>query len=339
MKSSPTVSVVVATRNRSDLLPVALRSIRDQSFSDYEVLVVDDGSDAATLAQYPAMWKRLELDERFRLQGGNVADLPGTGPAASRNRGLCAARGTFVAFCDDDDHWCAADHLATAISAMRTIGARLFIANMRGESDGQVTIPDWFPACRTLRDGPRIADNPVIHCVSRRRLMRALRHHYAHPNGIVVARDLIEQAGGFWDRLRHAEDINLVLRLADRCPEVLFRPDPAVAFNVSPIAKSYSSAGRVEHQLVLALAGDHVSALAAHPETRCCARAITSWALRNVARHLVRDARWRSSLHYAWRALQIKPTTGAMALVVEIACRAVWGALVRTRHRPSGGED
>jgi glycosyltransferase involved in cell wall biosynthesis len=92
---TPRVSVVVPTRDRRVALARALASIDAQSFRDFEVVVVDDGSADGT-----ASWLRAE-HPAVRL----VELHPSCGAAAARNRGVERARGEIVAFLDDDDAW------------------------------------------------------------------------------------------------------------------------------------------------------------------------------------------------------------------------------------------
>src|SRR5437899_2606787 len=126
----PVVSVVVATRNRLDLLRETLLTIGRQTLRDFECHVIDDGSSAAVLAGYDKLWA--ELDERFQREVGPAPDLRGSGPGAARNRGIKRARGEFVAFCDDDDLWVLDDHLEAGVRLMREHDADFLICNMRG---------------------------------------------------------------------------------------------------------------------------------------------------------------------------------------------------------------
>lgn len=91
------VSVVVPTRNRPLLLAEALSSVLAQTYTNVEVIVVDDGSDQPVsidhLPQHPAVPLRL-----VRLAGRK-------GAAAARNAGIRMARGELIAFLDDDDCW------------------------------------------------------------------------------------------------------------------------------------------------------------------------------------------------------------------------------------------
>lgn len=105
--SGPRVSVVVPTYNARALLAETLTTILAQTFVDFELIVIDDGSTDDT-ADYLASID----DSRVR-----VIRQANAGVGAARNRGIDDARGEFVAFCDHDDLW-AADKLATQVAFM-----------------------------------------------------------------------------------------------------------------------------------------------------------------------------------------------------------------------------
>jgi glycosyltransferase involved in cell wall biosynthesis len=93
---SPLVSVVIPTRNRSQLVHRSVLSALSQTLLDIEVIVVIDGPDSAT-AQILAEVQDLRV---------RVIELPiSQGGAAARNTGVTAAQGEWVAFLDDDDEW------------------------------------------------------------------------------------------------------------------------------------------------------------------------------------------------------------------------------------------
>jgi GT2 family glycosyltransferase len=88
--------VVVATRDRAARLRVLLESLAAQTFDDFELVVVDDGSSDAT----PRVLAAEEARGRFRLQA--IRRAAGGGPSAARNDGWRAGSGALVAFVDDD---------------------------------------------------------------------------------------------------------------------------------------------------------------------------------------------------------------------------------------------
>ena len=99
MKSSdPIVSVVLPTFNRAGLLPRAVRSVVGQTFSSWEVIIVDDGSTDETAA----VASDLRADVGDRLV---CAVQPHAGASVARNTGIERARGRLVAFLDSDDEF------------------------------------------------------------------------------------------------------------------------------------------------------------------------------------------------------------------------------------------
>jgi len=94
LNENPTFSIVIPTYNRPELLFRAVRSVRSQTFRDFEIIVVDDGSDAH-------LAPRLRTDHRTRI----IRHTVNKGAAAARNSGIASARGTFISFLDDDDEY------------------------------------------------------------------------------------------------------------------------------------------------------------------------------------------------------------------------------------------
>src|SRR6266849_1500345 len=87
-------SIVIPTYNRAQLLAHALESVWRQRFRDYEVIVVDDGSNDETQAYLHG------LNNKVR-----VIRQENRGPGAARNIGAHQAHGDYVAFLDSDDLW------------------------------------------------------------------------------------------------------------------------------------------------------------------------------------------------------------------------------------------
>lgn len=92
------VSVVIPTHNRADLLPRAIDSVLNQTYSNFEIIVVSDGSTDNTeevVKSYSVKDSRIRFIGYSPARGGNIA----------RNTGIEAANGEYVAFLDDDDEW------------------------------------------------------------------------------------------------------------------------------------------------------------------------------------------------------------------------------------------
>lgn len=95
MSRPPKVSVFIPVHNREDYICTAVNSILGQTFTDFELLVVDDGSSDATLQRL----SRYD-DPRLRVESNDT----NVGIPASRNRGLALARGEYIALLDSDDY-------------------------------------------------------------------------------------------------------------------------------------------------------------------------------------------------------------------------------------------
>ena len=92
----PVISVVMPTYNRIDLLPRSIESILNQTYQDFEFIIVDDGSTDGSVSLIQAYQKK---DKRIRL----IQNNKNRGIPYSRNRGMDAARGKYVAIMDSDD--------------------------------------------------------------------------------------------------------------------------------------------------------------------------------------------------------------------------------------------
>src|SRR3982751_6750428 len=109
---NPLVSVVIPVFNGAPFVAHAVASIRRQSVQDVQIIVVDDGSTDGTQAV---------LKELAHTQGIQWYQQAHGGPARSRNRGIEAARGEFIALLDCDDVWLS-DKLEAQLCLMRGDG-------------------------------------------------------------------------------------------------------------------------------------------------------------------------------------------------------------------------
>lgn len=113
----PLVSVIMPAYNSAQTLDEAVSSVLSQTFSDWELIIVDDASQDET-ARLACGWA--EKDRRIRLvqNDGNL------GVAASRNRGCALAAGVYIAFLDSDDRWLP-QKLERQAALLETAGAGL----------------------------------------------------------------------------------------------------------------------------------------------------------------------------------------------------------------------
>ncbi len=182
------VTVVVPTRDRRDLLLRAVGTALAQQAVEVQVVVVDDGSSDGSAGA-------------VREQYGDAVTVvrnPGDGgPSAARNVGIAQATGDWIAFLDDDDVW-----------APGKLAAQLAAAELHGTDwvyCGMVSVDLSLRIVHGVRPEP-----PET-------LTRGLPIRNRMPGGpsnVVVRRDALVKTGAFDEAMRHHEDWDLWLRLA-----------------------------------------------------------------------------------------------------------------------------
>lgn len=202
MSTVPLVSVIIPTYNRAAWVKEAAASVLAQTFRDYELIVVDDGSTDATLeALIP-----LGLGGPLKV----LRSKQRQGVSAARNLGAAAAQGGWLAFLDSDDLWLP-DKLARQVEYLRA-HPELSICQ---------TEEIW------IRNGVRV-NPPKTH---RKRggdiFLPSLERCMVSPSAVMLHRRLFEALGGFDETFPAAEDYDLWLRIAWREPVGLV-PEPLV---------------------------------------------------------------------------------------------------------------
>jgi glycosyltransferase involved in cell wall biosynthesis len=210
--SAPTVSVVVPVHNKVREVSRALRSILCQCQSDFEVVVVNDGSTDGSERAITAF-----RDNRIRLiSQGNA------GEGAARNRGIREAKGSIVAFCDADDEWMPG-FLETVLSLERAFPHCAVFATeyVCREPNGR----DLVPTRACLQEGPSAG---------------VLRDYFdvASTSGtpwcsssVAVRRDAMLAIGGFPTNVRIGADSLAWARLASRY-EIAISRSPRAIFHL-----------------------------------------------------------------------------------------------------------
>lgn len=105
---SPGFSVIVPLYNKAPYVRKALESVMAQTFTDFELIVVDDGStdnSAAICEEYISTIKRSVTINQSTIENIRIISQPNAGVAAARNNGVVASNGQFLCFLDADDWW------------------------------------------------------------------------------------------------------------------------------------------------------------------------------------------------------------------------------------------
>ena len=183
----PTVSVIIPAYNRVDAIGRAIESVLGQTYSDFEVLIVDDASQDGTkdaVMDYK--------DSRIRY----VPCRQRGGAAKARNIGIGLARGEYVSFLDSDDLW-EDNKLQCDMEIMRADPRCLACTS------GIVYVDE--------RDGRVIARAPARDLEVTRE--RALRMECSTAVDLTVRRDVVQEAGGFDESLPARQDWDLWIRI------------------------------------------------------------------------------------------------------------------------------
>src|SRR5574337_56068 len=188
-KIEPAVSVVIPAYNAAWCIRRAVDSVLAQTFRDFELIVVDDGSTDDTAAILRSYGSTLRL-----------VSQPNGGMSSARNAGICAARGRYLAFLDSDDRWLP-DKLARQVALMTAQPDLAFCAVTATLED-----PDGNPigawACSRKTEAS-VADVFASHATIA-----------GGASSVLARRDLVQALGGFDETLFGAEDTDLWIRLA-----------------------------------------------------------------------------------------------------------------------------
>jgi glycosyltransferase involved in cell wall biosynthesis len=189
----PKVSVVLPTYNSARFLGTAIQSVLDQTFQDWELIVVDDGSDDNTRDVLAAF-----RDPRIRYFYQENRGAP-----AALNAGLRLARGAYVAFLGGDDRWMA-EKLALQVAQLDGLPPQvaLVYADLR-----LVNLEDNAILGRFL-DGREPPRGRVLS-----ELVRT-EGSFIHPCASLIRREVFDKVGLFDETLRTHEDWDLWIRIA-----------------------------------------------------------------------------------------------------------------------------
>lgn len=190
----PYVTVIIPVYNREQTIGRAIESVQQQTFSDFELLLVDDCSKDNSIF---VIEKYIKADERLRL----IRADQNLGAAGARNLGINEAKGVYTAFQDSDDEWMP-DKLERQLSFISDEAVDLCYCSYR----------------RVLMDGKEGAIYPEIESESiipdNEYYKFFLKDCHVSTQTIVCRTDVIKSVGGFDDSFISLEDAELATRIA-----------------------------------------------------------------------------------------------------------------------------
>jgi glycosyltransferase involved in cell wall biosynthesis len=187
MSDVPLVSVVIPTFNRVSLLKETVESVRTQTYRDFEIIVIDDGSTDGTW-----QWLIHQTDIRAFRQ-------PNQGIAASRNHGISRARGEWIAFLDHDDLWMA--------------------DKLQIQMDYVATNPDVaLVSARHVRLGKRIKQPTKVSWISGDLFAEVFSQSFIHTSSVIIRKDVLQSIEGFDPQYRFADEFDVWLKISRQFP-------------------------------------------------------------------------------------------------------------------------
>ncbi len=222
----PLVSVIIPAYNAAVFIGETLTSVFDQTYSNYEVIVVNDGSaDMDELEKVLAPFR----DRLIYLEQENK------GPSAARNNAIGKARGEFVAFLDSDDTWLP-NYLEEQIKLIRSEPASdMVYSDALLFGDGPLSGRRFMECAPSV--GPVTFESLLLYQTS------------VITSGTVVRRQSVIDAGLFDERFIRCEDFDLWIRLAHRGARIGFQEQVLARHRTHGASLAANEIAMVESQI------------------------------------------------------------------------------------------
>lgn len=287
----PVISVVIPVYNAAPYLTAALASVQAQTFADFEIIAVDDGStdgSAAILDGIAATEPRLRIIRR-----------PNTGIVGALNDGLAAANGEFIARMDADD-LCLPERFARQVDHLRRD------PDCVGVGSAFRFIDDTGAHLKECRRQPD-------HAAIERDLLAGDGGALIHP-AVMFRRAAVTRAGGYRESAQWVEDLDLYLRLA-QLGQLANLDAVLLYYRLHLQSVNYTrNAGRHERKVAV-LAEAHAARQLPFEATRHPAPAnpagLTADDFRDFAVASLAFGRHGRPWRYAWRAIRAEPAARA----------------------------
>jgi glycosyltransferase involved in cell wall biosynthesis len=194
MNKNPKVSVIIPTYNRAHLIGRAIQSVLNQTYQDFELIVVDDGSTDNTnevIKEFSQKDKRILYIKHDKNKGGSAA----------RNTGIKAARGEYIAFQDSDDEWLP-EKLEKQMGILEKVSQEVgvvYTGFWRIKEDKK----KYTPSDKVLKKEGDIHNE-------------LLKGNFITTQSIIVRKECFKEMGYFDESLPRLQDWELVLRLSEK---------------------------------------------------------------------------------------------------------------------------
>lgn len=189
LRNNPSVSVIIPTYNRAHLIGRAIQSVLNQTYQDFEIIVVDDGSMDNTneiIKDFQIQDKRIRYIKHEKNKGGAVA----------RNTGIKDAKGEYISFLDSDDEW------------------------LKNKLESEIDVLKNKKNCIICSTGCNFIKEKGRKIISKRHIKKqiisqkiALRAECLTTNDFTVLKKAVLEIGGFDERLPARQDWDFWIRI------------------------------------------------------------------------------------------------------------------------------
>lgn len=209
-RERPLVSIIMPTYNREKLLPVAIKSIFNQTYTNWELIVVDDRSTDNTrelISRYSSQDRRVRYLQNERSKG----------PSGARNFGIDHAKGKYIAFLDSDDEWLE-HHLSSSLDVLLNENVKVCFATYYERINGKLITNEDYGTSDDLERAiillkPRVKGNLVFFDQSFFEYNIVERFNMYHVNTLVLEKAVLDAVGTFNETLPVNEDYDLMFRI------------------------------------------------------------------------------------------------------------------------------
>lgn len=292
----PKVSVILATYNRAYILESAIRSVLDQAYKDFELIIVDDGStdDTEKLVKHIG-------DARIVY----VRHEKNQGLAVSRNTGIRHAQGEYLAFQDSDDIW-VAEKLERQVTLLNNAPQRVGVVYGLLEKtlkDGLVTI---VPS-----DEVRVREGNIF--------KEILERNFITMQVALVRAEYVHEVGLFDPELNWLEDWDFWIRFTHKYEAV---HDPVIYVRARILGDSLTS-NRARRLDARARTYDK------HRKLFCTDRTIRLKVLKRLIQGFLYAEMSSRARGYAYELVNIAPARGIIYIIMSIFPKSVWKNVAR----------
>lgn len=190
----PFISVIIPTYNRKDIILDAIQSVLSQTFKDFELIVVDDGSIDGTVEYLTSLQMPITIISK---ENGGVS--------SARNKGIEIARGDYIAFLDSDDVWLPEKLAQQVVYISSHPNTALVYTDEYIEVNGEVQSQTRFERANIGEEGK----NNLL-------LSAFVQHTPIHTSAVMIKRSVLDEVGYFNESLKIHEDSELWNRVSKK---------------------------------------------------------------------------------------------------------------------------